>query len=232
MKERLKALLSLGIVAMAFISGAAIKCEIVDVYTLQISLRVPQVVDNNQSLGKRVYKTQKITGRIIVKYDSETSAAESLELDQLVNKSFKVGGQYVKYKYLENSSIFGIPQIWNAIGSNKTLIFNKSSVCFYAELEPSYALSEANNDNSLILVFSGGGSMSTKNMGDGTKYKFPTSISGYVTGTQGCGCHDYGHLSPTRVLGAYGATSQAVDIASVWGIWKAKFSYRTSIENK
>ena len=215
MKERLKALLSLGIVAMAFISGAAIKHEIVDVYTLQISLRVPQVVDNMQSLGKRTYKMQKITGRILVHYDIETGLASSLNLDQLVNESFKVGGQYVKYKHLDNSSIFGIPQIWNAIGSNKTLIFNKSSVCFCAELEPSYILSEANNDNSLILIFSGGSSMSSKNI-DGIKVKFPISISGYVVGTQGCGCHDYRHVSPNRVIGIYGASEQVVDIASVW----------------
>lgn len=231
MKERLKALLSLSIVAMAFISEAAIKREIVDVYTLQISLKVPQVVDNMQSLGKRTYKIQRITGRILVHYDVETGLASSLNLDQLVNKSFKVGGQYVKYKHLENSSIFGIPQIWNAIGSNKTLIFNKSSVCFYAELEPSYALSEANNDNSLILIFSGGNSMISKKI-DGIKTRFPTFISGYVTGTQGCGCRDYGHLSPTRIIGIHGASDQAIDIASVWGTWKAKFSYRTSIENK
>ena len=231
MKEKLKALLSLGIVAMTLISGAAIKREIVDVYTLQILLRVPQVINNMQSLGKRIYKVQKITGRILVHYDAETDLASSLELDQLVNKSFKVREQYVRYTYLKNDSMFGIPQIWNAVGNNKTLVFNKSSVCFTAELEPSYALSEANNDNSLILIFSGSGSMISKKI-DGIKTRFPISISGYVTGTQGCGCHDYGHLSPTRVIGIYGASEQAIDIASVWGTWKAKFIYRTSTENK
>lgn len=162
----------------------------------------------------------------MVHYDSDTYAASSIEIDNLVNKSYKVGGKNVTYKVVEDGYL-SVPQIWNAIGSNKTLVFNKSSVCFNLYLEPSYALKDASNDNSLILVFSGGKTMATKKMSDGTKYKFPTSISGYVTGTQGCACYDYGHVSPTRVIGAYGATDNVVDVAAVWGTWKATFSQRT-----
>lgn len=225
---KIKHLLSLGIVLATsiFAATSSLAKQVVDVYSLQIALKVPQVIDNTQSLGKRIYKLQKITGRLLVYYDNESEAATAIELDSLVNQSFKVGGQNVKYKALDESYI-GVPQIWNAIGSNKTLVFNKSSVCFNAELEPSYSLGEPNNDNSLILVFSGGSTMATKKLSCGTKTKFPTSVSGYVVGTQGCGCHDYGHTSPTRALGVYGPTDQVVDIASVWGTWKIKHQYRT-----
>ena len=140
---------------------------------------------------------QKITGRLLVYYDNESKAAEAIELSNLVNLSYKVGGKNVKYKALSDGYI-GVPQIWNAIGSNKTLVFTKSSVCFNAELEPSYALGEPNNNNSLILVFSGASTLSTKKLSCGVKIKFPTTVSDHVVGTQGCGCHDYGHVSPTR----------------------------------
>ena len=221
-------LLSIGIVLATsiFAATSSLAKQVVDVYSLQIALKVPQVVDNTQSLGKRVYKLQKITGRLLVYYDSETKAAEAIELVDLVNLSYKVGGKNVKYKALEDGYV-GVPQIWNAIGSNKTLVFNKSSVCFNAELEPSYAIGEPNNDNSLILVFSGASTLATKKLSCGVKIKFLTTVGGYVVGTQGCGCHDYGHVSPTRSLGLYGPTDQVVDIAAVWGTWKAKFQYRT-----
>ena len=223
-----KHLLSLGIVLATsiFAATSSLAKQVVDVYSLQIALKVPQVVDNTQSLGKRVYKLQKITGRLLVYYDGETEAAEAIELVDLVNLSYKVGGKNVKYKALEDGYV-GVPQIWNAIGSNKTLVFNKSSVCFNAELEPSYSLGEPNNDNSLILVFSGASTLATKKLSCGVKIKFLTTVGGYVVGTQGCGCHDYGHVSPTRSLGLYGPTDQVVDIAAVWGTWKAKFQYRT-----
>ena len=223
-----KHLLSLGIVLATsiFAATSSLAKQVVDVYSLQIALKVPQVVDNIQSLGKRVYKLQKITGRLLVYYDGETEAAKAIELVDLVNLSYKVGGKNVKYKALEDGYV-GVPQIWNAIGSNKTLVFNKSSVCFNAELEPSYTIGEPNNDNSLILVFSGASTLATKKLSCGVKIKFLTTVGGYVVGTQGCGCHDYGHVSPTRSLGLYGPTDQVVDIAAVWGTWKAKFQYRT-----
>ena len=213
------------IVALCLVSGSSSPDkQIVDIYNLTMQLKVPQVVENTQSLGKRLYRTQKITGNLLVHYDIDQESVEMIELTNLTNHSFKVGGKKVTYKALPDFESM-VPCIWNAIGSNKTLVFNKSSVCFSAELEPSYALSEPDNDNSLILVFSGNGAMVKKTI-DGIKTKFPVVISGYAAGTQGCGCHDYGHLSPTRTIGPYGATSNAVDIASIYGTWKAKFSHR------
>lgn len=219
-------LLSLGTaIAIGLLGLTAGAKETIDVYNLTMQLRVPQVVDNMQSTGKRVYKLQKITGQLFVYYEStDECQAKAVELGNLVNKSFKVGGKNVTYESFPDFDS-GVPRIWNAIGSNKTLVFNKSSVCFSAELEPNYALTDPGNDNSFVLVFAGSGTMSKKTI-DGWKIKFPTSVSGYVAGTQGCACHDYGHVSPTRVIGKYGVTDSVVDVASVYGTWRAKYSHR------
>lgn len=217
----------LGLVAVLLLGLSSLANQTVDVYQLTVYLKVPQVVDNSQSLGKREYQRQKITGNLLIYYDNDTSAASAIQLESLVNDTFKVAGQKVRYKAVEDAYI-GIPQIWNAIGSNKTGIFGKSSICFNAELEPSYALTQANSDNSLMLVFAGTSALVNKKLSRGQKYKFLKSVTGIVVGTQGCGCHDYGHRSPTRVLGLYGPTDQAVDIAAVRGTWKATFKHRTS----
>ena len=66
-----KHLLSLGIALATSISSSGLQAtQVVDVYNLQISLKVPQVIDNMSSLGKRAYKTQKISGRLLIFYDS------------------------------------------------------------------------------------------------------------------------------------------------------------------
>ena len=128
-------LLSLGTaIAIGLLGLTAGAKETIDVYNLTMQLRVPQVVDNMQSTGKRVYKLQKITGQLFVYYESiDECQARAVELGNLVNKSFKVGGKNVTYESFPDFDS-GIPRIWNAIGSNKTLVFNKSSVCFSAEL--------------------------------------------------------------------------------------------------
>lgn len=38
----------------------------------------------------------------MVHYDSDTCAASSIEIDNLVNKSYKVGGKNVTYKVVED----------------------------------------------------------------------------------------------------------------------------------
>lgn len=90
-------LLSIGIVLVTsiFASMSSLAKQVVDVYSLQIALKVPQVIDNTQSLGKRAYMLQKITGRLLVYYDNESKAAEAIELANLVNLSYKVGGKNV-----------------------------------------------------------------------------------------------------------------------------------------
>lgn len=53
-------------------------------------------------------------------------------------------------------------------------------------------------------------------------------LGGNVSGTIGCGCSAYGHISPTRVLWFWGASSQVDDVAAVYGKWSAKFNRKKS----
>lgn len=67
-----KTQLLLGTATMAFLIFIGLNIfarQTVDVYDITMQLKVPQVVDNSRSLGKRVYKLQKITGRLLVYYD-------------------------------------------------------------------------------------------------------------------------------------------------------------------
>ena len=187
---------------------AALCCQATtDVYDIRLSLHVPQVVDNMQSRGKRVYKRQVLKGTMKVTY-SEYGIPE-VEITSLVNRNFKVQGQYVTYKVSTEYAA------WNLIGNNATGVFKKPSVCASIEAQPSYVFSyEPTEDNSLILTLSGKGS-SRK------------SLYGYAAGTLGCGCTDYGHISPTRVMGANGPLGVVQDVAAVYGTWRAKLKYRT-----
>ncbi len=167
-------------------------------YDLSMTLKVPVIVDNMKSKGKRVYKPQKIKGRVIVAHDRHGGEPAVTFLD-MVNKSHKLSnGQYVKYEV----SVEGGG--WHAIGSNKTGVFKKPSVFLTIEATPSYALADG-EDNTLIVTLAGGGTS-------------PSLISGRVAGQLGCGCYAYGHVSPTRILG----TDTVVDIAATWGTFRMK----------
>ena len=58
--------------------------------------------------------------------------------------------------------------------------------------------------------------------------RIATSLRGYVVGTQGCSCGDYGHKSPTRRAESYGPGETVDDVASVTGLWNARWRGRTS----
>ena len=167
-------------------------------YDLTMSLNVPVIVDNSRSLGKRVYRRQKIKGRVVVKHDRD-GGEPSVEFRDMVNKSHKTSsGQYVKYA----TAVEGGG--WHAVGNNKTGVFKKPSVFLSIEAEPSYALA-GGEDNTLIVTLAGSGSSAK-------------CIRGYVAGQLGCGCYAYGHVSPTRILG----TCTVVDTAAVWGTFTMK----------
>ena len=188
------------IVAAALVAATAAASAVTDVYRLTMRLHVPQVVDNMESKGRRVYKSQTLVGELRVKYRDEGTA--DVEITALTNKSFKVGGYPVTYE------VFTASTIWNLIGDNKTQVFTRPSVFLRAEAQPSYvAAYEPTDDNSLIMNLSGKGSSRR-------------AIYGYVTGTLGCGCADYGHISPTRIMGAYGYLPFVSDIAAIYGSWR------------
>lgn len=103
-----------------------------------------------------------------------------------------------------------------AIGSNKTGKFGTASVAFYIAAEPNYTLGdEPTEDNSLYLMLSGKGVFESLKKGGALK-----SVSGQAAGKMGCGCAEYGHKSPTRMIGVNGPIySQVSDIAAVYGTW-------------
>jgi len=199
-----RALLALFCATMSMTSFA-----VTDVYKFSMSMKIPQVVNNTQSLGERKYQAQRFEGWLYVRY--KTNGTAEIRIEGLVNKTFKVGGSCVTYKvYVDENAV------WNLIGSNRTGKFKKPSVCISIEAQPSYVYSyKPTDDNSLVLTLSGNGS-SRK------------ALSGYASGTLGCGCHDYGHVSPTRVMGPYGLPLDIVhDMASAYGTWKARLKYTT-----
>lgn len=164
----------------------------VEVWDVKMVLQVPVVLDNAQSLGKRVYRSQTIRGYIRVE---EKAGQEPVVIFHcLENKNHKVGGRNVTYDvYVDDVK-------WHGIGSNRTGKFNIRSVSLRIEAEPSYSVGETvNEDNSLLITMSGKGN---------GKY-----IKGFVAGQIGCGCSDYGHVSPTRIWN----TCTVVDTAAVFG---------------
>lgn len=190
------------VLSVALCSLCYLAVATTDVYTISMTLRVPQVVNNSTSMGRRVYKVQRLVGTLEVVYNASEQA--DVSIISLTNRSFKASGKYVTYKVYTESSV------WNLIGSNSTATFSRPSVFAEFEAQPSYVSQyEPTNDNSLILSISGRGSNRKK-------------LSGYVTGTLGCGCSDYGHVSPTRVMGFDGPLDVVHDVASVYGTWRAK----------
>ena len=191
----------------------------IDVYTITLILRVPQVKDNTTSNGYRKYQNQRIKGNMYVKWMSD--GTYQLDFGNLENHTFKVGGYRVRYKGYEDSNV--VYPRFNYIGSNKTDKFKTPCLCFYLELEPSYAIGGNNEDNSFYILVAGSGSSVFKNQ-DG--YRVAKTFSGYVTGTQGCGCSAYSHKSPTRSAGIDGPTDRVDDVVATYGRWKAKWDGR------
>lgn len=166
-------------------------------YDLSMTLRVPAIVDNSQSLGKRVYKVQHLKGSLTVK---TTEGEPEVSVTGLWNKSHRMSnGKYVTY----STVVEGVG--WHVVGDNRKGVFKKPSVFLSMEATPSYALADG-EDNTLIVTLAGGGSSDKV-------------IHGYVSGQLGCGCYAYGHVSPTRIMWNPCAV---VDTAAVWGTWKAK----------
>lgn len=165
------------------------------VYDVTMHLRVPAIVDNMQSLGRRVYKVQLLKGQMTVK---DTGWEPDVTFTTLENRSHKVSRQYVSYDVVVDK--VG----WHAVGNNRTGNFRKASVFLSFEATPSYALADG-EDNTLILTLAGRGSTDR-------------AISGYAAGQLGCGCYAYGHISPTRIYG----TGLVVDTAAVYGTWRAR----------
>lgn len=199
------------------------KATITDVYTFKMAVKTPRVYDNMQSKGYRKYRIDKLYGELHLTYPADGTGGAEISVKNLKNRSYKVGGNYVTYEtYLDEDKV--CPRV-NLIGSNKTGIFKKPSVAFALVCDPSYNVGEMDEDNTLYITLSGSGTVrKCKN----TREQLIKSMSGYLSGTLGCGCSAYGHMSPTRVNGAYGPICDMVDdVAAVWGTWKAIYRHST-----
>ena len=196
--------------------------EAVDLYNMKIRLDVPQVVDNSSSEGKRVYRMQNIWGNMEVQWLSDGTM--QLAFSGLVNRQFFVSGKAVTYKGYESQDMMSTHFVW--IGNNKTGKFATPCLSFFLELLPSYALTEVSEDNSFYLLMAGKGVSKYKRTYDA---QIATRIKGYAAGTQGCGCMDYSHKSPTRIAGRIGPTDGVSDVVATMGTWQALWKNRTVI---
>lgn len=196
---KIKAVLAGALALFTLALSASQSQTIIDIYKFTMKLHVPQVLNNMESRGRRVYKSQNFIGTILVRYHKNATA--DVIVSCLTNRSFKVKGYPVTYDVETTYAL------WNLIGNNATEEFKKPSVYLELDAQPSYVASyKPTEDNSLILSLAGTGS-SRK------------GIRGYVSGTLGCGCADYGHVSPTRVMGACGPLPLVSDVAGVYGSW-------------
>ena len=196
-----------------------VKIAAVDVYDFTMSLRIPRIYNNERSLGSRKYQRQRIVGEMRICYDATGSLVKVL-FANMVNKTHRLSsGALLTYPNTRLDTL--IYPRFNAIGSNKTGKFDVASVCFYLAAEPSYNVGEFSEDNALYVMLSGRGKFHPNK-------KYLKSVSGKAAGILGCGCMAYGHVSPTRKIGYWGATDVVDDVAAVDGTWSIKFNSEKS----
>ena len=231
MKKMLKFLLVAGLIGLApFCVKAEGYDDIInsivaeDEYDLRIRLYVPQVVNNTESLGKRVFRLQTISGSLFIYWLNDGSCL--LDFDNLVNKNFKVGGKNVTYKGVVDYNV--VYPRFNYIGNNRTNIFRIPCMSFYLELEPSYAIGGNTEDNSFYLLLAGNG---TSSLTGTKKIRIARYFYGHASGTQGCGCYAYGHTSPTRKATVDGPSDIVEDVVPTYGRWNAKLKKRTYLKS-
>ena len=201
------------------------KAAITDVYTLRMNIQTPRIYDNMTSQGYRKYTLDVLEGDLRITYPLDESERATVEVVNLVNKRYRVGGKNVTYITYVDESI--IPRV-NVIGDNKKSEFKVPSIVFALECDPSYNIGEVEEDNTLYITLGGKGSTRMATSGRGRRVQVINRMSGNLAGSLGCGCKAYGHVSPTRVNGAYGPIKTRVDdVAAVYGTWTARL--RTSI---
>lgn len=194
-----------------------------DRYDLKLTLKVPAIVDNMESKGKRVYKTQRLRGTLVAYYYDE-GRDPYLAVVGLYNKDYKIRGKCVTYETM----VSGV--LWRAVGDNRNEVFRKAAFGFRLEADPSYNVGDDEPDNTLILTLAGAGTV--------------RSVFGSASGQLGCGCMAYGHVSPTRVVYCPYVGSKwvqtcwprwwyptVVDIAPCWGTWSIKFRDRSYVKD-
>ena len=168
-------------------------------YKVTMHMRIPMVYDNSESKSYRRMNHQTIKGEIIV--DTKTtgdSHEPTINACSFYNRTHRINGKYVTY---ESDDAYRVA--WRYIGNNKTGKFKHTCLAFSLILNPSYNIGEETPENTLSIDLSGYGSSKKR-------------ISGKVTGTVGCVCGEYGHVSPTRTI-----DGEVNDICPTYGTFKA-----------
>lgn len=199
--------------AVSLVCTASFAKTVTDVFNFKMTLEVPRIYDNMQSKGYRKYQKQTVKGKMFLTYDDASDAPAVISFSDIWNTRHKVNGAAVTYTVTPDESV---QSFVNVIGHNRTMDFHTASVCFGVIAEPSYIWGAPEEDNSLYVTLAGSGRTS-KVKGARVIRK----MSGTVSGAIGCGCSFYGHVSPTRMMGAYGPSATVVDVASVFGRWRA-----------
>ena len=181
--------------------------NVTDYYDFRLYLKVPVIVDNMESQGYRKFKRQELRGTLTVHYFENhlNETVFDMSIPALTNKHYKIRGANVTYE-----TTVGESPVWVAIGNNRTGVFHNSCIAIDIDANPSYNVGDDEPDNTLILKISGRGNQFSM-------------FSGFAAGQIGCGCHAYGHISPTRQLGPQGATDKVQDIAACFGQFRMKW---------
>ena len=194
-----------------------------DRYDLKLTLKVPAIVDNMESKGRRVYRTQRLRGTLVAYYYDERRDPY-VAVVGLYNMDYTIRGRCVTY----GTTVSDV--LWRAVGDNRKEVFKKAAFGFRIEANPSYNVGDDEPDNTLILTLAGAGTVK--------------GVSGNASGQLGCGCMAYGHVSPTRIVycpyvGSRWAQTcwphwwypTVVDIAPCWGTWAIKFRERSYVKD-
>ena len=178
-KLMLAVLMSWGLVAPRAYSETVL-------YKVSMSLNIPRVYNNTTSMGSRKIQRQRIFGYVYIDKDANVEQdgppEPSVTARDFVNYTHEVSGYRVSYSDCEATDV-----MWRYIGDNRTGVFKRPNLRFTLNLNPSYNIGADEPDNTLIVTLSGYGHSER-------------AMRGFVTGQIGCGCHAYGHVSPTRTI--------------------------------
>ena len=242
--------------ALCFCGITTYSRTIIDVYDFTATVLIPRTYNNTENMGYRQNQSQKITGHMGIVYTDELDEygyvqRPAIYFLDLTNQTHKINNKKIGYKCSINNDGYmfeGPITRVNFIGDNKKDLFKTPSVDFYLDAEPDYNVGEDDEDNSLLGTLSGGGTCNKI-----TEYKYEcankltstsvtisrkkvkvrsyyhiSSLNGKITGTLGCGCEAYGHKSPTRIAGLYGASTNVDDVAKIEGTWSATYNSKLS----
>lgn len=162
-------------------------------YKVTLRMKVPRVFRNESSQGYRKAQDQTVTGYIRVDKGSPENGEPRVWADGFRNNTHKVGGKCVTYE----CSVTDV--MWHYTGNNRTGVFRSPNVKIGLDMDPSYNIGDDEPDNTLLITLAGFG-------------QSDNVIRGSVAGQIGCGCHEYGHVSPTRNI-----VGESVDIVPLGG---------------